>query len=211
MPNPEIHRRALLTSALAATLAVATPAASQDYTEPKSGVAFPAERDGMSLLGAGLRVKKIAFVKAKVYAVGLYVGQDALAGPLAPLRAKGPSPELYKQLVTGDFAKELVLRFTRDVGQERIQEAMREALAGAEKAPLDTFVSYFPEVKTGQECVLRWAPGGGLEAVMAGQAKPVIANRGFAERVFGLYLGETPLQDDIKADLLVRAFPPPKP
>lgn len=211
MPSPELRRRALVTTALAAAFAIAAPARGQDYTEPKSGVAFPAERDGMSLLGAGLRVKKIAFVKAKVYAVGLYVGKDALAGPLAPLRAKGPSPELYKQLVAGDFAKELVLRFTRDVGQERIQEAMREALAGAEKAPLDTFVSYFPEVKTGQECVLRWAPGGGLEAVMAGQAKPVITNRAFTERVFGLYLGETPLQDDIKADLLVRAFPPPKP
>ena len=198
-------------TALAAALAAATPVASQDYTEPKSGVAFPAERDGMSLLGAGLRVKKIAFVKVKVYAVGLYVGQDALGGPLAGERAKGPSPALYKELVTGDIKKELILKFTRDVGQDRIQEAMREALAGAEKAPLDAFISYFPEVKTGQECVLRWAPGGGLEAIMNGQAKPAIANRAFAERVFGLYLGETPLQDDIKADLLVRLAVPAKP
>src|SRR5262249_60027373 len=138
MPSPETDARVLLTVTLAAALAAAaTPAASQDYTEPKSGVAFPAERDGMSLLGAGLRVKKIAFVKVKVYAVGLYVGQDALGGPLAGERAKGPSPALYKELVTGDIKKELILKFTRDVGQDRIQEAMREALAGAEKAPLD--------------------------------------------------------------------------
>jgi hypothetical protein len=213
MPNPRIRGRVLFLTALTAALATATatPAASQDYTEPKSGVAFPAERDGMSLLGAGLRVKRIAFVKVKVYAVALYVGKEALAGPLAERRAKGPSPALYKELVTGDFNRELVLKFTRDVGQERIQEAMREALAGAEKAPLDTFISYFPEVKTGQECVLRAAPGGGLESVMNGQTKPVIANRAFAERVFGLYLGEAPLQDDIKADLLVRLAEPVKP
>jgi hypothetical protein len=201
----------LVATAFAAGLVAAAPAASEDYTEPRNGVAFPAERDGMALLGAGLRVKKVAFVKVKVYAVGLYVGKEALGGPLAELRGKGPSPALYEELVTGDFKKELVLKFTRDVGQERIQEAMREALAGAEKAPLDAFISYFPEVKTGQECVLRWAAGGGLEAIMNGQAKPVIANRAFAERVFGLYLGETPLQDDIKADLLVRLATPVRP
>jgi hypothetical protein len=190
---------------VAARLAAPPLVAAQDFTEPKSGAVFPVERDGMSLLGAGLRVKKIAFVRAKVYAVALYVGHDALSGPLASFRGRTTSPEFYKQLVDGDFKKELVLKFTRDVGQERIQEAMREALAGADKAPLDTFVSYFPEVKTGQECVLRWAEGGGLEAIMAGQAKPAIKSRTFAAQVFGLYLGEKPLQDDIKADIVARA------
>jgi hypothetical protein len=53
--------------------------------------------------------------------------------------------------------------------------------------------------------VLRWVPGGTLEAVMAGQAKPPIANRAFAERVFGLYLGPTPIQADIKAGMVARA------
>jgi hypothetical protein len=40
---------------------------------------------------------------------------------------------------------------------------------------------------------------------MAGQAKPPIADRTFAERLFGLYLGPAPLQADIKAGAVARA------
>jgi hypothetical protein len=93
----------------------------------------------------------------------------------------------------------------RDLSQDKIQGAMRESLAGAETKVLDQFVSYFPELKEGQECVLRWAPGGTLETIMAGQAKPPIASREFAERLFGLYVGPTPLQADIKAGIVARA------
>jgi Chalcone isomerase-like len=190
---------------IAAALAAAAPSWAEDFTEPKSGVAFPLKRDEATLLGAGLRVKKIAFVKVKVYAAGLYVGDGALAGPLAVHKGKAGAAAFFKDLVWGDFPKEIILHFTRDLGQERIQDAMREALSTAEKAPLDTFISYFPEVHTGEECVLRWGAGGVLEAVMAGKAKPPIANKAFAAAVFALYLGEVPLQDDLKADLVSRA------
>jgi Chalcone isomerase-like len=190
---------------VAAAIVAAAPSWAEDFTEPKSGVTFPLKRDAGTLLGAGLRVKKIAFVKVKVYAAGLYVGDDALSGPLAVHRGKTGTAAFYKELVWGDFPKEIVLHFTRDLGQERIQDAMREALSSAEKGPLDTFVSYFPEVRTGEECVLRWGAGGVLDAVMAGKPKPPIANKAFAAAVFALYLGETPLQDDLKTDLVSRA------
>ena len=93
----------------------------------------------------------------------------------------------------------------RDLSQSRIQEAMRESLAGAEPKVLDQFISYFPEVKEGQECVLRWLPGGTVETVMAGQAKPPIANPAFAEQLMGLYVGPTPIQEDIKVGVVARA------
>lgn len=189
----------------AVAMLLSTSSLAQDFVEPGSGVAFPLKRDAATLLGAGLRVKKIAFVKAKVYAVALYVGDDALAGPLAVHRGKTQDPAFFKDLVWGDFPKELVLHFVRDVGQGRIQDAMRESLEGASKGPLDTFVSYFPEVKTGQECVLRWGSGGVLEVTMAGAAKPPIPDKTFAAAVFSLYVGEHPLQDDIKMGVTARA------
>ena len=191
---------ALATAALAA--AVAAPA--ETWTEPKSGATFEVKRDGMTLLGAGLRVKKIMFT-FKAYAVGLYVDDAALAGPLAAHKGKGVTPELYRALQTGDFRKELVLKFLRTLSQSKIQGAMRESLAGADQKTLDQFVSYFPEVKEGEECILRWAPGGTLESIMAGQVRPPIANKAFAERLFGLYVGPTPIQDDIKVDIVARA------
>jgi hypothetical protein len=174
------------------------------WTEPKSGVAFAVEKDGMTLLGAGLRVKKILFT-FKAYAVGLYVADDAVVGPLAAFKGKATSPEFYDALQKGDFEKELVLKFLRNLSQGRIQDAMRESLEGAEPKVLEQFVSYFPEIKEGQECVLRVRPGGTLEAVMAGQAKAPITDRAFAERLMGLYVGPKPLQDDIKAGVVARA------
>jgi chalcone isomerase-like protein len=179
-------------------------ASAQTWTEPKSGLAFPVNKEDRTLLGGGLRVKKIVF-SFKAYAVAFYVSDAAIAGPLATFRGKTTSPEFYQALQTGDFKKELVLRFLRNLSQDRIQGAMRESLEGADPTLLDQFVSYFPELKEGQEAVLRWAPGGTLETVMAGQAKPPIADRKFSERLFGLYLGPTPIQADIKAGMVARA------
>jgi hypothetical protein len=185
-------------------LSAAGTAHSETWTEPRSGTAFEVQKDGMTLLGAGLRVKKILFTFT-AYAVALYVDDTALAGPLAAFKGKTDSPEFYLALQTGDFRKELVLHFLRNLGQSRIQDAMREALVGADPKLLDQFISYFPEVKDGQKCVLRYAGGGRLESIMAGQQRPPITSKAFADRLFGLYVGPTPLQQDIKQGIVARA------
>lgn len=190
--------------AFVALTAAAASASAQTWTEPKSGTAFEVKKDGMTLLGAGLRVKKIVFT-FKAYAVAFYVDDAALAGPLAQFKGRTTSPEFYQALQTGDVRKELVLKFLRTLSADRIQDAMRESLVGADQKTLDQFISYFPEVKEGEQCILRWMPGGTLESIMAGQQKPPIANRAFAERVFGLYLGPKPVQEDIKAGVVARA------
>lgn len=189
---------------LAGALALLAPGLSaQDVTEPGSGVKFAAHEGETSLLGIGLRTK--TFLKVKVYAIGLYVGDAALAGPLAAYKGKTATPAFYQALVEGDFAKEVRLRFVRDLSASQIQDAMREALAQADKARVDQFVAYFPAIKSGDECVLRVVPGGTLETVMAGQAKPAIADKVFAQRLFGVWLGPKPIQEDIKTALVARA------
>jgi Chalcone isomerase-like len=185
-------------------LALAAPLLqAQDVTEPGSGVKFATHDGDQSLLGVGLRTK--TFLKVKVYAIGLYVADAALAGPLAPYKGQTTSPAFYKTLVEGDFAKQVRLRFVRDLSANQIQEAMREALARADKARVDQFVAYFPAIKTGDDCLLRWAPGGTLETVMAGQAKAPIADKAFAMELFGVWLGEKPIQEDVKKALVSRA------
>jgi len=193
-------------AALLFVLAGAPLARPQDVAEPQTGVRFAAQRGSETLLGVGLRVKKIAFIKAKVYAVGFYVSDTALAGPLSVYKGKTDAAEFFKDLVWGDFDKALTLHFVRNLGREQIQNGMREALAGrADAKLLEQFVGYFPELKDGQECTLRWRPGGSLEVTMAGEARPPIADKAFAAAVFGLYLGEQPLQEDIKQGLVSRA------
>jgi hypothetical protein len=193
-----------LAAAALLTLGLALPCRAEDVVESRSGVAFPETRDDMRLLGVGLRVKSIAFVKVKVYALGLYVADSALSGSLAAHKGQPPTPALYKDLVWGDFPKQVVLKFTRGLGQSRIQDAMREALVGANPEKLEMFVSYFPEVREGQECVLRWLPGGVLEATMTSQPKLRIEDKEFTAAVFGIWLREKPIQDDIKVELVKR-------
>jgi hypothetical protein len=195
-------KKTILTAAAAAVFAAA--AFAQEWTVPTTGVAFPVKKDGMTLLGGGLRVKKIIFT-FKAYALGFYVSDEAIAGPLAAYKGKTTSPAFYQELQTGDFKKEVVLRFMRNLSQGRIQDAMRESLAGADPKLLDQFISYFPEVKEGQTCELRYLPGGTLESVMAGQAKAPIKDKKFADQLFGLYVGPNPLQADIKEGVVARA------
>jgi hypothetical protein len=186
----------VLALALFALLAPVAPARA-DVAEPKTGVRFPEKIGEMSLLGVGLRTKTI--LKVKVYAIGLYVADSAL-----PLLKGKTGADLYKDVVWGDFPKEVHLRLVRDVSASQMQESIREALENADKTRLDTFVSYFGDIKTGQEYVLRWAPGGTLETVASGTPKPPIADKNFAGAVFGIWLGEEPIQDDIKRDLVSR-------
>jgi hypothetical protein len=185
---------------LAAALFVSTPAFAETVTEPKTGVAFESHRGDLSLAGLGLRTK--TFLKVKVYVIGLYVADSALPG----LKAKAGSPELYKELVWGDFPKELQLKLVRDLSAAQMQEAIREALTlqNADKARTDAFISYFGDIKIGQEYVLRWRPGGTLETTAVGQAKPPIADKNFAAAVFSIWLGATPIQEDVKLGLVSR-------
>ena len=189
-------------SAALLTLALLLPAfaAAESVTEPKSGTAFEVKRGDLTLTGVGLRTKTM--LKVKVYAIGLYVADSALPG----LKAKASSPELHKELVWGDFPKELQLKLVRDVTAAQMQEAIREALAaqGADKARTDAFIANFGDIKTGQDYVLRWAPGGTLETIAAGQNKPSIADKNFAAAVFAIWLGDQPIQEDVKAGLVSR-------
>jgi hypothetical protein len=181
---------------------LAGPLRAEDVTEPRTGVAFPAKEDDMTLLGVGLRTK--TFLKVKVYAIGLYVSDAALTGPLAAHRGRPVMPELYHDLVWGDFPKAVVMKFVRDTTASQIRDAFYEALPSIDHARLDLFSSHFGTPHNGQKVVVRWAPGGVIETVSAGEAKPPIADKAFAAAVFGIWLGEKPIQDDIKRDLVSR-------
>lgn len=192
-------------SLLALSLALAAPASAQKVTEPKTGASFEnTDKDGWWLLGTGVRTRTM--LNVKVYAIGLYVDGPSYTRLVS---SKGgnvkPTPELYKELVWGDFGKRVELRFVRDLSAAQIQGAFREALAGADKAKVEQFAGYFGDIAKGQDAVIRWAPGGTLETTVAGAAKPPIADKGFAAAVFSIWLGEKPIQADLKRDLVARA------
>jgi hypothetical protein len=190
-------QEALVKTGLAVALAllVAAPAARADVAEPKTGVAFAEKQGDLRLLGVGLRTKTM--LKVKVYAIALYAAESA------GLKAKSGTA-LYDDLIWGDYPKEIRMKFVRDVSSEQIRDAFAESLGGADSKRRQDFLAYFTEIKSGQEIVLRWAPGGTLETTVAGQSKPPIADKNFAATVFAIWLGASPIQEDIKRDLVAR-------
>lgn len=191
-----------LTAATLAALALAAPSPAQTLKEPKSGVEFATTVNGMSLLGVGLRTRTM--LKVKVYAVGFYVSDAALAGPLAAHKGKTATPAFYKDLASGDFEKTIVMKFTREVTADQIQGAFRETLGAADPTKLNQFLAFFGDTKVGESYEIAWK-NGALQTKVVGADKTPIADAKFAAAVFGIWLGDKPIQEDIKKGLVSRA------
>jgi hypothetical protein len=189
--------------AVAALFSLAVPPAASVVREPKTGVTFEAKVGDMSLLGVGLRTK--TFLRFKVYALGLYVADSALSGPLTVHRGKVGTSAFYRTLIAGDFEKQFVLKLVRDLSAEQIQGTFRSHMPSADPELLDRFVSYFGATRAGQECILHWVPGGRLEVTVEGVAKAPIADKAFAEAVFAMWLRDRPAEDPIRKQLVSRA------
>jgi hypothetical protein len=174
------------------------PAPAQEIAEPKSGTNFAAKDGDASLLGVGLRTK--TFAKVKIYAIGLYVADSAIAGPL---KGKAGTPELYRQLVTGNFKKKVVMKFLRNVSGEQIRDAFSETFKSS-GVNSDVWIAYFNEIRSGQELAIGWTPGVGLETKVAGTDKPAINDKALAAAIFAIWLGDKPIQDELKKDLVAR-------
>ncbi len=185
-----------------ALVAAASPAAGPVVVEPKTGLSFPTTSGGVSLLGVGVRTRSL--LKIKVYALGLYVADTALAGPLAPHKRGTGAPPFFRELVGGDFEKKLVLTLARDLSTEQIRGNFRRCLPRADPVLREQFASYFDASRAGEACVMHWVRGT-LETTVAGVRKPPIASKAFADEVFAIWLGERASGDPLRRQLVSRA------
>ena len=144
------------------------------------------------LKGAGLRKRAIF----QVYAIGLYV-VDRKADPVAQ-----------------PGAKRIAIHMLRDVDADQfvgaLQEGIRENHGAAEAKALEPRVAQLgailaeaKEAKKGMMITLDWAPGGGTQVTIDGKpsGKP-IEGEDFYRALLRIWLGEKPVQDDLKKALL---------
>lgn len=149
----------------------------------------------LTLNGMGLRIKKVAFLKVKVYVAGLYL----------PGRTSDPSA-----ILDADGAKRLVMHFLyKEVSRDKLIEAWTEGFAGNAKGlqfgdRLDTFNAMWDDMKTGEEAVLTYVPGTGTTVEIKGETKGVIPGADFAKALFSVWLGPEPPNPEIKQGLLGR-------
>ncbi len=159
-----------------------------------AGVKLPdtmtVEGKTLKLNGIGLR-KKMLF---KVYVAGLYV--------------ENPSKSA-STVIAADEAKSITLHVLRGLSGNQIGEAISDGFWHNSKAQMGTLTdrlqkltAMFPAVVEGDEIVLTYLPGKGTSVSAKGQAKGVIEGKDFADALFSVWLGENPVQDDLKKALL---------
>jgi hypothetical protein len=147
------------------------------------------------LNGAGLR--KRAFFQ--VYAIGLYLPQKS-SSPSAVLEQKGP--------------KRVSIHMLRDVGADTFTEALVDGIRAnhseAEAKALEprikelaAIIAELKEAKKGMAIALDWQPPAGTVMVVNGAArgKP-IQGEDFYRALLRIWIGDKPVQDDLKKALL---------
>jgi hypothetical protein len=149
----------------------------------------------LTLNGAGLR--KRAFFQ--VYAIGLYLPQKS-SSAAAVLEQQGP--------------KRVAIHMLRDVGADAFTEALAEGIRAnhseAETKALEprvkelaAIMAEVKEAKKGMAIALEWQPPTGTVMLVNGapRGKP-IAGEDFYRALLRVWLGDKPVQDDLKKALL---------
>ena len=176
--------------ALALGLAAALPALGKEV----AGVTLPesttVEGKTLKLNGMGLR-KKMVF---KVYVAGLYL--------------ETPSKDAAGA-ISSDQAKSMQLSILRSLSTAQINEAINEgfeknsaAQMSALKARLARLNAMIPNVEKGDQILLTYVPGKGTVVSAKNAEKGVIEGKDFADALFSVWLGPTPVQEDLKKALL---------
>jgi len=147
----------------------------------------------LKLVGAGLRFKKVAFIKAKVYVGELFAD--------APEKVSKSAGEVLGSL-DGQKAVAVRMTFLRDVDGEKVSGGFKDGLEENKVSLSDPAVRMFLEaVKLGGEAkektsltVLGEKLAGGKEAVTyegsSGKVVTVTGEPGLVRNVFSIWLGK---------------------
>ena len=178
-----------------AAVALAVTASAADISGVKLEDKTQVESRDLVLNGAGLRTR---FRVVKVYVIGLYLPEKK-SDSAAVLSLSGP--------------KRAEIHMLRDVGADAFTEALVDGLranhAEADFKALEPRVkelsdimAQIGEAKNGMTIALEWT-GSGTRLVVNGKpaGKP-IAGEDFYKALLRIWLGDNPVQDDLKKSLL---------
>jgi hypothetical protein len=173
-------------------MALALPVSAAEVAGVKIDDKASVARADLALRGAGLR-KRLVF---QVYAIGLYVA-DRKGDPIAQGGAKRVAIHMLRNVDADEFAKALV-----DGMRPNHDEATMKGLE-PRIAQLNAIMAGIKEAKKGMAIALDWVPGTGTQVTIDGKAagKP-IEGEDFYRALLRIWVGDKPVQDDLKKALL---------
>lgn len=148
------------------------------------------EGKALRLNGMGLR-KKVIF---KVYVAGLYLetpSKDA-AAVISSEQIKSIQLHLLRNLSGSELSDAISEAFWKNAKQSRSKLEQR----------LQKLNGMFPSVVSGDAIVLTYVPGKGTVVTAKGQVKGIVEGKDFADALFSVWLGQDPVQSDLKRSLL---------
>ncbi len=179
-----------LLSATVIWLAMVATAPANEVAGVKMDSSMSVEGKTLQLNGMGLR-KKLFF---KVYVAGLYLEN----------RSKDAS-----SAIASDQIKSMRLHMLRSLSGSELSDAISEAFWRNVKSPRNVFearlkklASMFPSVVAGDIITLTYVPGKGTIVTAKGEQKGTIEGKDFADALFAVWLGDDPVQADLKKALL---------
>jgi hypothetical protein len=173
-------------------LAFALPLQAAEVAGVKFDEQARVENAQLALTGAGVR-KRLFF---QVYAIGLYV-QDRKGDPLAQGGAKRVAIHMLRDVDAGTFTQALI-----DGMRPNHDEATMKALE-PRIAQLSATMAQMQEAKKGMAITLDWLPAAGTQMTVNGKAAgALIAGEDFYRALLRIWLGDKPVQDDLKKALL---------
>jgi hypothetical protein len=150
--------------------------------------------DGKPLVLNGMGLREATIFKVDVYVAALYVEHRSADAA---------------ELVNGEQLKQLRIRFVRNVSREDMLENMERALkagAGAKFAALEArfneLKSWMTALHAGDEFIVTYRPGIGIDVVQGSRALGPIVGKDYADAVFRIWLGEYPPTPELKRGLL---------
>ncbi len=144
----------------------------------------------LSLNGMGLRSKAIF----KVYVAGLYAEQTSSDAT---------------ELISSNQVKQVRMVMMRDLKKGQIAEAIEEGFEKNNQAQmpalrqrLTQFIAQLPDLESGETLVITYIPGQGTTVSSTSGGRMTVAGKDFADAMFSVWLGESPVDNRLKNGLL---------
>lgn len=192
--NTLIFRRCAAGFVLAISLLLVTSVSARqldDVILPDS-VTLDGSTAVLQLNGMGYRTKFIF----KIYVAALYT-EEKVASRDAVQALKGPK-RIAMHIVYDEVTQKKMRRAWNDGFEDNTSEQKLKTL----RSRLDTFTSYFSDLKAGDVVLLDYIPASGTRVSINGEQKALIEGADFYAALLDVWLGEEPADDELKEALL---------